>query len=158
MKKLLVLFASLIFAQVGFAQTLDAYKVQLSEPVRIDSLTVQNATVVCRESPRASAALARTNQNSKTTFDGYRIVVFFANGEGARAGALAAREEFAQLFPDQKSYIVYETPYYKVAVGNCVGMDEALVLLGRVKEHFTKAFPVRETIKNSELVMSRTVE
>ena len=64
--------------------------------------------------------------------------------------ALLAQENFSQLFPEEQTYLTYENPYFKVAVGNCVSQEEAIVLLGRVRRSFPKAFMMRENIDIGE--------
>ena len=35
----------------------------------------------------------------------------------------------------------YENPYFRVTVGNCLTLEEAIILKGRVSGTFPKAFP-----------------
>ena len=72
------------------------------------------------------------------------------NAQTARRDALATQENFAALFPEEQSYLTYENPYFKVAVGNCTSQEEAITLLGRVQRSFPKAFIMRENIAIGE--------
>ena len=65
---------------------------------------------------------------------------------------VAARESFETMYPDERSYVTYENPYFKVAVGNCTSQEEAIILMERIRPTFPKAFLMRETIPASELV------
>ena len=73
-----------------------------------------------------------------------------SNSQSARRDAVTAQENFSSLFPQEQSYLTYENPYFKVAVGNCTTQEEAIILLGRVRGSFPKAFIMRESIDIGE--------
>ena len=83
--------------------------------------------------------------------------IFFDNGSSARANAEAAMMSFNALYPDVRSYMGYENPYFKVLVGGCVTSEEAIVLLGRITPNFPKAYITREDIKLTELAQPKYV-
>lgn len=125
-------------------------KEQLAAPAQRDSLTTINETVVISEQGDA-ATIVEQNLNATTKgINGYRIVIFMSNSQTARRDAVAAQENFAALFPQEQSYLSYENPYFKVAVGNCTTQEEAMILLGRLRSTFPKAFIMRENIAISE--------
>lgn len=125
-------------------------KERLASPAQRDSLTVVNEVVRVSEQGDAAAIVNKNLQVESKAVNGYRIVIFMSNTQMARRDALAAQENFAQLFPQQPSYITYENPYFKVAVGNCTSHEEAMILLGRLRSIFPKAFIMRENIEMSE--------
>lgn len=92
------------------------------------------------------------NTPGRVRFKGYRIGIFFDNGANAREKALAAREAFAEAFPGEKVYLVYENPYFKVTAGNCVNSEEAIVLLGKIRSRFPEAYLMREDLTVADLV------
>ena len=92
----------------------------------------------------------RNNANARVR--GYRVCIFFDNGQDARAGAMAAKELFQQNFPDIKLYMVYENPYFRVTVGNCLTIEEAVILKGKLASLFPKAFPKSEELALSDLL------
>ncbi len=125
-------------------------KSYLANPVRIDSLTVINETVEVREVGDAATIVEQNLRQEPKAVNGYRIVIFMSNSQTARRDAVTAQENFTTLFPNEQSYLSYENPYFKVAVGNCTSQDEAIILLGRLRHTFPKAFIVRESINISE--------
>lgn len=125
-------------------------KSHLANPVRIDSLTVINETVEVREVGDAATIVEQNLRQEPKAVNGYRIVIFMSNSQTARRDAVTAQENFTTLFPNEQSYLSYENPYFKVAVGNCTSQDEAIILLGRLRHTFPKAFIVRESINISE--------
>ena len=66
----------------------------------------------------------------------YRIQIF----NGNRNGAIKAREDFRKTFSDWSTYMRYETPNYKIWVGNFKTRLEADRALQRIKRAFNSAF------------------
>ena len=153
MKKTFPLLLSIIFAATATAQDIPSFRRKLAEPVRIDSLRTEYNTVRIDECGDAADIVARSEHSRRKSVNGYRIVIFMSNAQTARTEALAARESFEAMYPDERSYVTYENPYFKVAVGNCISQEEAIILMERIRNSFPKAFLMRETIPASELVL-----
>ena len=125
-------------------------KEQLATPAQRDSLTVINETVTISEKGDAKTIVEQHLNTTTNGVNGYRIVIFMSNSQTARRDAVTAQENFAMLFPQEQSYLTYENPYFKVAVGNCTTQEEAMILLGRLRSTFPKAFIMRENIDIGE--------
>lgn len=132
------------------ATTRKTIKEQLATPAQRDSLTIINHTVDITEQGDAATIVEHNLEVAPKAVSGYRIVIFMSNAQSARRDAVAAQENFAQLFPQEHSYLSYENPYFKVAVGNCASQEEAMILLGRLRGSFPKAFIMRESIEIGE--------
>lgn len=139
------------------AQKIDDFKARLAEPVLNDSLG-RVGRVVVHEVGSAAEAVRKSDAAKKAeTVKGFRIVIFFDNSSTARARAEEAIMTFNSLYPDVRSYMDYENPYFKVLVGGCVTSEEAIVLLGRITPNFPKAYITREEIKLAELSQPKFV-
>ena len=149
MKRLFIIFlASLAVCAAGSvrAQSLEVFKQRLAQPLWTE--TAQGAQVVVTEYDDAAhivADAARTVHH-RPTIKGYRVCIFADNGEDARAGAAAAKTLFEETFPGTPVYMFYENPYFRVTVGNCLTLEEAIILKGRVSGTFPKAFPKSEQL------------
>ncbi len=66
--------------------------------------------------------------------------------------AFAAIRTFEENFPDIPLYNGYESPYFRVSVGNCTTSEEAIILLERVRSHFPKAFVKQEQLSLADLL------
>ena len=154
MKRITILFATLLAAIAGSAtaQNLTAFKQHLATPVQADSLTTVHAVVRVAEHGTAADTVRRAEGSERKNVSGYRIVIFMSNAPPARAEAVAARESFDALYPDEPSHMVYDNPYFKVAVGNCTTQEEAIMLMERVRSNFPKAFLMRDNIAVGEFV------
>ena len=140
-------FAALLLLAAALpagAQTLERFKQRLAEPVGGARVTVIEQGDAA---PAVARAAARTS--SRKTVRGYRVCIFFDNSPNARTEATNAKKQFEELFPETKVYLIYDNPYWRVTVGNCLTAEEAIILKGRVSATFPKAF-----LKNEELTLS----
>lgn len=152
MKNILSILLLVLLSATAAAQDIASFRRHLAEPVRIDSLRTEYNTVRVEECGDAADIVARSEHNRRKSVSGYRIVIFMSNAQNARSEALAARSSFEAMYPDERSYVTYENPYFKVAVGNCTSQEEAIILMERIRPSFPKAFLMRETIPASALV------
>ena len=83
--------------------------------------------------------------------NGYRVVIYFDNEQYASNRANSVLKSFKNKYPYINAYLVYESPYFKVSVGDCVTMEEAVVLLNTIIGDYPKAFPKHEEIKITQL-------
>lgn len=153
-KQLLIFTAFLVgFVGVAEAQSLGAFKQQLARET-VTAEAPQGARVEVTEIGSAADVVETlSNHNSAPArVRGYRVCIFFDNGQDARAGAMEAKTLFQEHFPDVKLYMVYENPYFRVTVGNCLTIEEAIILKGRLATYFPKAFPKSEELALSDLL------
>lgn len=157
MRKLMMLAMLLLTFGSASAQKIENFKAKLAEPQLNDSLATTGRVTVREVGSAADAVRKVDAAQSPATIKGFRIVIFFDNGSSARANAEAAMMSFNALYPDVRSYMGYENPYFKVLVGGCVTSEEAIVLLGRITPNFPKAYITREDIKLTELAQPKYV-
>ncbi|MBE0655706.1 MAG: hypothetical protein IH594_18040 [Bacteroidales bacterium] len=77
---------------------------------------------------------------------GYRIRIFSMSGHDAFEKANKTRATFLSKFENIPSYVTYDTPDYKVYVGDCRTRSEVLKLFNLVKKDFPYAFLVSQPI------------
>ncbi len=82
---------------------------------------------------------------------GYRIRIYSNLGKKARSESDNARARFYGYFPEIPIYRKYESPYFKVYVGNFRTMNDALNILKRVKHYFPEAFIIHDKINFPKL-------
>ncbi len=117
----------------------------------LSSLSAQSLEVKHDES--ATRALEQIKEiKQPQSAMGYRIGIFFDNGQEARQKATEAKVLFTANFPTQPVYMVYESPYYKVSAGNCLTEEEAIMLFERIRKVFPNAYVMRENMKVSDFV------
>lgn len=149
----LILACALAFAaSVARGQSLDAFKRRLAEPTTGSALFDPARVTVCEHGDAGRVVAEAAKSAQRLSYKGYRVCIFFDNGPDARSGAMAAKNLFEETFPGTKVYMVYESPWFSVSVGNCLSAEEAVILKGRVAQTFPKAFLKNETLALDELL------
>lgn len=93
-----------------------------------------------------------SNVSPEAMIAGFRICLFFDNGQSARAAAHSSLELFRRLYPGMSTEVIYKNPVFKTLAGYCLTRVEASYLLGKIKQNFPKAFIVNERIPLSSAV------
>lgn len=104
--------------------------------------------VTVHQSAKIAGALERQiESNSRKQFSGYRIRIFFDSSQNARDKSAAVLERFREAHPDMAGYRSYDSPNFKVTVGNFRSRADADAALSTLKKEFPSAFVVREKFK-----------
>lgn len=74
-----------------------------------------------------------TSREARRIGKGYRLLVMNTN---KRDEAVAAKTKVYTYFPELKSYLIYQSPFYKLKVGNFKERKEAEEYLQRLKKYF----------------------
>lgn len=142
----LFVLAAMTGARSAAAQSLEAFKRQLAQPVATDIPDMTASVTVTEYGDAAEIVAQAVHSGRQPSLNAYRVCIFADNGEEARAGAAAAKTLFEETFPGTPVHMFYENPYFRVTVGNCLTLEEAIVLKGRVSGTFPKAFPKSERL------------
>lgn len=149
-KSVMFVVIALLLSSAAMAQSVDRVVVGLSERSMSGSHVRVTEDSDTREAVRVVEAQRRQTETS-----GFRIVIFSDNGQYAGDNAEEVLKDFRGRFPHINAYLVYESPYFKVSVGDCLSMEEAQILMAELTPHYPKAFPKRETIGYEELGNAR---
>lgn len=87
-------------------------------------------SIIVRKDPRLDLLTAKQAQINKRSammtssgqYKGYRIQVISTN---SRDQALSIKTELLSRFPDQKTYTSYQSPLFKVRIGNFIRKEDA---------------------------------
>jgi len=77
---------------------------------------------------------------------GYRVQIYFSND---RKKAHAIRDKLKTMFPEyaEEVYVPYQSPNYKVRVGNFIKESDARVLEKQLAKNFENVFIVRDMVR-----------
>jgi len=120
----------------------------IRKDARIDVLVAKQIAVNKRLSMMTSAGL----------YKGYRIQIISTNNRDA---ANKAKNDVLTLFTDQKAYLTYQSPYFKVRVGNFLKKEDAEKFRTQLNKYFPQGVYVVEdaieyTMKeDDELIMHK---
>ena len=105
------------------AQSLSALKSELSTPDPSYGSRVE----VEEHDGAASAVRSMEGRRAPEKVRGYRVRIYFDNVQHARSQAESVMARFREIYPDIPAYMDYDNiPYFKVTVGNCLTMEEAI--------------------------------
>jgi hypothetical protein len=86
-----------------------------------------------------------TTRANRRTMPGFRIQVINTNDRNA---AIAAKTKVYQLYPELKAYIQYQSPYFRLKIGNFKTRQEAEEYLTSLSKDFpSNLFIVRDVIE-----------
>ena len=105
-----LIFLSLVLITLS-ASAQDTSAVVVHKDPRLDLLLKKQGDV--------NAAIRRSNAR---TAKGYRLLVVNTN---KRDEAIAAKTKVYTNFPELKAYLIYQSPYFKLKVGNFKTREEA---------------------------------
>ena len=109
-----------------------------------DILSVMGPGVTVDQTPLVRQALqSYVLNNGEKPISGYRIRVFYDNGPQARD---AIEQLLKKQFPEVMVYRSFESPNYKVSIGDFRTKDEALRIYNALKGTYPTAFIIKESI------------
>ncbi|CAN5769123.1 hypothetical protein BH10BAC2_BH10BAC2_31290 [soil metagenome] len=115
--------------------------------------TYANDTIIVHKDARLDVFSAKQAAVNKLTakmtsngqFKGFRLQVLNSR---SRDEAFKIKSELLQLFPNQKSYVLFQSPYFKVRIGNFIEKSEALSFRNQlVKKYPQNAYVVEDIIE-----------
>jgi hypothetical protein len=117
-----------------------------------DSGFYRGPTVIVHKDPRVDALVKKqASVNSAfrkaagRTMKGYRLLIINTN---SRDEAIAAKTKIYTYFSDQKSYLTYQAPFFKLKAGNYQTREEARKYQELMKTLFPKGvFIMNDTIE-----------
>jgi hypothetical protein len=117
---LLVLFS--FFSISLFAQ--DSSTVKVYKDSRLDLLVRKQAQIN-----------EETSRNARKTGKGFRLMIINTNN---RDEAIAAKTKIYTYFPELKAYLFYQSPYFRLKVGNFTDRKDAEAYQKRLNVYFPK--------------------
>jgi len=137
--KLVLLAVGILLMNTGFTQD------------RADTV-VREASVLVKKDPRLdvlvkkqSAINASIKKSSARSGKGFRLLVVNTN---KRDEAISAKTKIYTYFPDVKSYLTYQSPFFKVKAGNFKTREEAEKYRKLMNNLFPKGvFIINDTIE-----------
>jgi hypothetical protein len=147
-----VIFLLGLLSAPAFAQTdtLGVSQDISSQTARLDELLEK---LPIRQDPRITDLLIRHSQinQKKHGIDGYRLEIFFSSGSKAREQAERMKNECNLIYPEIPAYLLFQTPNFKVRIGDFRNKSEALKAKARIEAKFPNAFIVKDIIRFPEL-------
>ncbi|MEG1586824.1 MAG: SPOR domain-containing protein [Bacteroidales bacterium] len=121
-----------------------AGNVRIFQSPRLDSL-------MSNQLRSAGTHLELTGNEAFITTRGYRIQIFSGNNQRESKNEAYSKEtQIKSIFPMMETYVTFQSPFWKLRVGNFRTSEEAHAKLRELKQAFPKwkeMFIVRENVK-----------
>lgn len=85
--------------------------------------------------------------NEKQKIIGWRIQIFFDSGNNSKSKAYSKKGVFMAMYPDMSVYLMFQSPYYKVRVGDFRTRMDAEGFKQKLLGTFPDAFVVKDEIR-----------
>ena len=122
MKYLVLSVLIFLFSQTGFAQA-DSGNVVVYKDPRLGLLVRKQAQIN-----------EETTRNSRRTMSGFRIQIVNSTDTNV---AIDAKTKVYQLYPELKAYLLFQSPYYRIKVGNFKTRSEAETYMKSLQRNFS---------------------
>ncbi|HEU4575513.1 MAG TPA: SPOR domain-containing protein [Chitinophagaceae bacterium] len=136
-----ILFCALFFSFASFAQD-STWKVPFDS----------TGTIMVHKDPRLDALVKKqieindiTSRDARMLAKGFRLLVINTND---RDEAIAAKSKVYTYFPELKPYLIYQSPYFRLKVGNFKARKDAEAYQEKMNKYFPKGvFVVNDIIE-----------
>ena len=147
MKRILIILALLVGSSLALrAQDSTAVAAMDSTLIGKSILSLMGPNIQITQSKSVSNALtSHIRNNASRNLSGYRIRVFYDSGSTARTRSEVIERTLRSQF-SVNVYRTFESPNYKVSVGDFRTKDEALRIYNMLKGSYPTAYIIKETI------------
>jgi hypothetical protein len=115
---------NIVNAQTDSSQHVTKDSIVVTKDPRLDILTQKQSLINKRSAMMTSNGM----------YKGYRLQLLNSNN---RNQAFKLKYDLLTAYPDQKAYVSYQAPYFKVRFGNFLHRDEA----EKMKKQLSKTYP-----------------
>ena len=134
MQRILLIAIIGCFSLGAFAQADSTSSIVIHKDPRIDALVKKQAQVN-----------EETTRDARRNMPGFRIQVINTSDRNA---AISAKTKVYQLYPELKAYLLYQSPYFRLRVGNFRDKEEADDYLKALSKQFSgNVFLVRDIVE-----------
>lgn len=116
-----------------------------------------SAGITVKKDPRVDMLIRKqieinevNTRDMRSSANGFRIQIMSSNN---RAKALEAKSKLYQDFPELKSYLLYQSPNYRLRAGNFKDRNEAELYLESIKSSFPGVYVVPDKIEVNPVVV-----
>jgi len=112
-----------------------------------------DSTIVVQSDSRLDSLIARHVRinEMKDGFDGWRVQIFSGSGNEARQAANDMRVDFLAMYPEIPAYLIYQSPNFKIRVGDFRTELDAIHLQRQLAYQFPGGFVVKDLVKFPKL-------
>jgi len=133
MLKILLVAIIGCFSLGAFAQADSTSSIVIHKDPRIDLLVKKQAQIN-----------EETTREARRSVPGFRIQVINTSDRNA---AINAKTKVYQLYPELKAYLLYQSPYFRLRVGNFKDKEDADDYIKALSKQFGNVYLVRDIVE-----------
>jgi hypothetical protein len=99
----------------------------------------------------------RAENSDVPGFKGYRIQIFSGGGRD-KEKAIAISEDLRERFPNERVYVKYQAPDFRVRIGNFRNKFEAMHLYKQCVKRYPYCYPVKDQINLVDLEVKEKIK
>ncbi len=149
MKRFIIILAA-FFTMASFgARAQDSLNLSRMDSTYVGRsiLSVIGPGAEINQTPQVRQALQNyVNSNASKAIQGYRIRVFYDNSPQARVRSESIAAYLRAQYPETGVYRSFESPNYKVTIGDFRTREEALRIYNALKGTYPTAYIIKENI------------
>ena len=131
----MLFFATLLISLAGYSQV-DTNSVIVKKDARIDQLIAKQIEIN-----------EFTTREARSNVPGFRIQLVNTTD---RTKAIQAKTKVYQNYPELSAYLLYQSPYFRLRVGNFLTRKEAEVYLKKLTKDFSQnIYIVNDTVETN---------
>jgi len=130
---------------ISFSQT-ETFKLEDSG-ITPTERSSKDGNIIITQDPRLRQIVKRHIEVNNNKFDGWRVQIYFGSGQKAMAQAQNAKKKFLIRYGNKNSaYIVYDSPFFKVRVGDFRTKAEAMYFKSQIEKTFPQSWVIPDKV------------
>jgi hypothetical protein len=157
MKKILLLICLSLISIVSFTQ-IETFKIEDSgiTPAIRNS---DDGTIVLTQDQLLRRAVKRHIEINNDGFEGFRVQIYFGSGQRAMGEAQSVKKNFLNKYgKDYNAYIDFDSPFFKVRVGDFRTKAEALFFQNLISPSFPNSWIVQVRVNYPGVIVKDSEE
>lgn len=145
MRYLQLILSFFIFSFNSFSQT-ETFKIENSGITSPDKKN-SDGRVIITQDLRLRQIVKRHIEVNNNKFDGWRVQIYFGSGQKAMVQAQNAKKKFLIRYGNKNgAYIVYDSPFFKVRVGDFRTKAEAMYFKSQIEKTFPQSWIIPDKV------------
>lgn len=143
MNKIILILIFSVFFVSGFSQTIETFEIDDSGIIPAN-VNTGDGTITISQDVLLRKAVKRHIEINDNKFVGWRVQIYFGSGQKAMGEAQGAKKRFLTRYGNQHgAYVVFDSPFFKVKVGDFRTKTEAMYFKGIIEKTFPNSWVVK---------------
>jgi len=148
----ITVFILLLFLNTSFSQLTTTFKIEDSG-ITPSYRGYNDGNITITQDPLLLKLIKKRKGLNKDKFIGWRVQIYFDSGQKAMSGSQYAKRKFLTRYGNKhNAYTIYDSPYYKIRVGDFRTKAEAMNFKDKIKETFPNSWIIGDIFINYPVI------